>query len=60
MQYRGTEYAKPIQVKAEYDGRVLTYRGVTYARQTNQLERIRRIDRKKLRYRGAQVAMARA
>ena len=60
MQYRGTEYAKPIQVEAEYDGRVLTYRGVAYAHQTNQLERIRRIDRKKLRYRGAQVAMAMA
>ena len=60
MTYRGVEYAQPEVVEAAYDGKVLTYRGVTYAHQTNQLERIRRLDKKKLRYRGAQVAMAKA
>ena len=59
--YRGIKYT-PVQETEEVcpDGKVLTYRGVPYARQDNHLERIRRIDQRKLRYRGAQNVMARA
>ena len=59
--YRGIEYT-PVSsdVESVESGQVATYRGVPYARKTNILEQVRKIDRKAIRYRGAQLAMARA
>ncbi len=58
--YRGIEYtSEPQVVEAVWDGNILTYRGQKYqrnAQQFNELERARKVDRKKLRYRGAQLA----
>ena len=59
MTYRGVEYTQPKKVEADYDGKVLTYRGQTYQRDANNLERIRRMQQRKARYRGAQYVMAR-
>ena len=61
MTYRGVEYQPQSQiVEAAWDGHILTYKGVQYQRKTNLLEQVRKIDKKKLRYRGAQLAMAKA
>ena len=61
MTYRGVEYnPQSHTVEAVWDGRVLTYKGVEYQRKVNQLEQVRKFDKKQLRYRGAQLAMAKA
>ena len=59
--YRGIEYTPAAsEVSSVESGQVATYRGVPYARKMNHLEQARKIDRKAIRYRGAQLAMARA
>tara|TARA_X000001382_G_scaffold53117_1_gene36176 strand:+ start:422 stop:616 length:195 start_codon:yes stop_codon:yes gene_type:complete len=59
--YRGIEYT-PVtsEVDSAESGQVTTYRGVQYNRKLNVLEQVRKIDRKAMRYRGAQLAMAKA
>ena len=59
--YRGIEYT-PVtsEVDSVESGQVATYRGVQYNRKLNVLEQVRKIDRKAMRYRGAQLAMAKA
>ena len=58
--YRGIEYTPAAEVDSAESGQVATYRGVQYNRKLNVLEQVRKIDRKAMRYRGAQLAMARA
>ena len=58
MIYRGVKYNGPTKVEAAYDGVRLTYRGIQYNRETNLLDQVRRIANKNLRYRGAQLHMA--
>ena len=58
MFYRGNQYTPAKKVEAVFDGKVLTYRGQTYQHRDNLLEAERRVVNKNLRYRGAQLHMA--
>ena len=58
MFYRGVEYKPSKKVEAVFDGKVLTYRGQQYQHKDNLLEAERRSTKRHMRYRGAQLHMA--